>query len=91
MSALFHDVLGRDIESAALTYFEGLLEKGATTAKMAAMVFSSDEYQHVRVNDLYEQLLDRPADPAGLASFANELAHGVTDESIFAQILSSDE
>jgi hypothetical protein len=55
------------------------------------MIFLSDEYQHLRVNNLYEQLLDRPADPAGLASFAAELAQGVTDESIIAQVVASDE
>ncbi|MGH7136894.1 MAG: DUF4214 domain-containing protein, partial [Pirellulales bacterium] len=91
LHALFADTLGRDIDSGALTYFTGLMANGRTTDEIATMIFLSDEYQRVRVNDLYEQLLDRPADPAGLAYFAAELAWGVTDESIMAQMLSSDE
>jgi hypothetical protein len=62
-----------------------------TTNDIAAMVFSSAEYERRRVNELYEQLLDRPADSAGLAYFGNQLAHGVNDESIIAQIIASDE
>jgi hypothetical protein len=91
LEATFRDALGRQIDPAALTYFEGLMSKGASAADMAAAIFSSDEYHRVRVNSLFEQLLDRPADPGALAYFAGELDSGDRDEVVISQLISSDE
>jgi hypothetical protein len=91
LTALFHDALGRAIEPAALSYFTGLMAKGASVADMAASVFNSDEYHRLRVNALFEQFLDRPADPGALAYFADELDNSGTDELVIAQLLASDE
>jgi hypothetical protein len=91
LSALFQDALGRPIESAAMTYFEGLMSNGASAADVAAAVFSSDEYHRLRVNSLFEQFMDRPADAGALAYFAGELDNGERDEIVISQLLSSDE
>ncbi|HEV3339930.1 MAG TPA: MBG domain-containing protein, partial [Pirellulales bacterium] len=91
LNALFRDALGRQIESAATTYFEGLMSKGWSAADVATAVFSSDEYHRLRVNALLEQFLNRPADPAALAYFASELDDGSRDELVISQLLASDE
>jgi hypothetical protein len=91
LNALFRDALGRQIEPAALTYFESLVAEGASAAEIAEVVFASDEYHRLRVNSLFEQFLDRPADAGALAYFAGELDHGERDEIPISQLLSSDE
>ncbi|HWB10387.1 MAG TPA: DUF4214 domain-containing protein [Pirellulales bacterium] len=91
LDALFRDALGRPIDQAALTYFGGLMAGGASAADVAEVVFTSDEYHRVRVNELFEQFLDRPADPGAFAYFAGELDAGATDELVITQLISSDE
>ena len=91
VSALFNDALGRAIDPAALTYFEGLMAQGATAADIAASVFNSDEYHRIRVDALFEQFMDRTADAGAVAYFASELDNGGTDELVIAQLLASDE
>ncbi|HVX12981.1 MAG TPA: DUF4214 domain-containing protein [Pirellulales bacterium] len=91
LETLFNDALGRAIDPAALTYYEGLMAGGATPGDIASIIFNSDEYHRVRVNDLFEQFLDRPADVDGLAFFAGELDDGITDELVITQLTSSDE
>jgi parallel beta-helix repeat protein len=91
LKALFRDALGRQIDPAALTYFEGLVAEGASSAEIAEAVFASDEYHRLRVNSLFEQFLDRPADAGALAYFAGELDEGERDEIVISQLLASDE
>lgn len=91
LKALFQHALGRAIDPAALTYFEGQMAQGVSAADIAASVFNSDEYHRVRANVLFEQFMDRPGDQGGLAFFAGELDHGSTDELVISQLLASDE
>ncbi|HWB10980.1 MAG TPA: Calx-beta domain-containing protein [Pirellulales bacterium] len=91
LSVLFQNALGRQIEPAAVTYFEGLMSNGASAADVAAAVLNSDEYHRLRVDLFFEQFLNRPADPNALAYFADELDSGGTDELVISQMLASDE
>ncbi|HWB10985.1 MAG TPA: Calx-beta domain-containing protein [Pirellulales bacterium] len=91
LKAAFQDILGRQIDPAALTYFEGLMSQGASAADVGAAIFASDEYHRLRVNSFFEQFLDRSADAHALAYFAGELDDGRTDELVISQILASDE
>lgn len=91
LDALFRDALGRAIDPSALTYFQGQMAHGATPFQVAAMIFASDEYAHVRADALIEQFLDRPADPTTADPIAAQLAQGETDEHAIAQLLASDE
>ena len=91
LKALFHDALGRPIDSGTLTYFTGLMAKGMSAAEVADAVFSSDEYHRLRVDALFEQFMGRAADTGALGYFAGELDNGATDELVIAQLISSDE
>jgi hypothetical protein len=91
LTAVFQDALGRAIDPAALTYFEGQMANGASAADVAAAVFSSDEHHRVHVNELFQEFLDRPADAGARNYFAGELDADLTDQYVIAQLLSSDE
>jgi hypothetical protein len=91
LTAVFQDALGRAIDPAALTYFEGQMAGGASAADVAAAIFSSDEYHRVRVSEFFQELLNRPADPGALTYFAGELDDGLTDQYVIGQLLASDE
>ncbi len=91
LTAAFQDALGRAIDPAALTYFEGQMAGGVSAADVAAAIFSSDEYHRVRVNELFQEFLNRRADAGALNYFAGELDDGLTDQYVITQLLSSDE
>ena len=90
LDALFRDALGRAIDQQALAYFQGQMAQGATPSQVAALIFASNEYDHVRADALIEQFLDRPADHATADPIAARLAQGETDEQAIAQLLASD-
>jgi uncharacterized protein (TIGR03118 family) len=91
LDALFHDALGRSVDSGARQYFDQLLASGDTTGQVAALVISSSEYLDDVVKGIYLQFLDRPADAGGLAFWASQLQAGVRDEQIIDAIAASDE
>jgi hypothetical protein len=86
---LFIDLLGREVDAAALTTFTTALTSGATRASVAGSVVASTEYLGRVVNDLYQQLLGRPADATALAAFTTLLQSGGTPEQVLAQIVGS--
>jgi uncharacterized protein (TIGR03118 family) len=91
LDALFQDALGRAVDSGARQFFDQALADGATTAQVAAIVFSSPEYLSDVVNNIYLGFLDRPADSSGLGFWSSQLAQGATDGQIIAAVTASDE
>jgi hypothetical protein len=88
---LYEDLLRRQADSAGLAYWSGLLDRGASRARVALDIEQSLEYRQDEVQALYARYLYRNADPAGLATFANLLAHGSTLEQVAADIVGSAE
>jgi hypothetical protein len=92
VAQLFQDLLGRQVDTAALAYFGGALDdKVLSRAQVVAIIQGSPEYQLAEVNSLYIAELNRPGEPAGLSFFTGLLAHGATFEQVKAIILGSDE
>jgi hypothetical protein len=92
VAQLFHDLLGRQVDPAALAFFGDSLDaKVLNRADVVSIVQGSPEYLLAEVNNLYLLELNRSGDPAGLNFFARALASGATLEHVKAAILASDE
>jgi PKD repeat protein len=80
VAAVYHDLLGRDADPGALTYWTNQLDNNLPRASFVLTVLGSTEYRRKVVDSLFQSLLGRPADPTGLAYFANFLASGTIDQ-----------
>jgi autotransporter-associated beta strand protein len=89
--ALFHDLLGRPVDSGAAAAISAELAAGAARATVVAQVMSKAEYQQDLVASYYQQYLDRAADSAGLNYAVGRLAAGASEESLIAAFVSSPE
>jgi hypothetical protein len=88
---LYQDLLQRPADSGGLTYWSGLLDRGASRPSVALGIEQSPEYRQDEVQALYAQYLHRNADTTGLVVFSNFLAHGGTLEQVAADIVGSGE
>ncbi len=91
LAALYENALARAVDATGQAAFTTLLLQGDTRAQVAALIFSSGEYQQDLVLADYQALLLRPADVAGLAFFSNAVAQGAHAEAILAMIAGSSE
>jgi hypothetical protein len=92
LNALFSDALNRTIDpGSAATLGQALASQTLTRGTIAAMVFSSLEYDQNIVQVYYQSFLHRQADSSGLTSFASGLQQGELDQDVIAAILSSQE
>ena len=87
LQALYHDVLHRDIDEAALGFWEFSLVKGASRAQVAEAILASDEYRGDVVQEYFQRFLDRNAEPAGFDFWLQELRQGIGDDLLLAGIL----
>ena len=90
-TALFQDLLGRNIESAALSNAKSVLAAGGSRIALAQAVLASPESDAREVSGLFQQLLRRDPDTGGLATFTAALHGGASDEQAAANIAGSDE
>jgi Domain of unknown function (DUF4214) len=90
-TALFQDVLGRNIDSAGASFAKGFLASGGSRLAFTQLVQSSPESDAHEVRGLFQQLLRRDADAGGLAAFTAARHSGASDEQIAAAIAGSDE
>jgi hypothetical protein len=91
LDALYHDALGRGIDPGGLAACHALLAAGDTPGQVAALIFSSLEYQEHLIHHYYQVFLRRDADAAGLQDRLNDFAEQARDELILAAIVGSDE
>jgi hypothetical protein len=91
LDALYHDALGRNIDSAGQSLFSNRLADGVTRRDIASAIFGSGECRQDLVQGYYHSILGRAAGHAGLAYFADALAGGTRDETVMADILASEE
>ncbi len=91
LSALYRDVLHRDIDGAGQAQFGALLANGVSRSDVALMVLQSREARETLVSNLYQQLLLRTAEAAGRDAWVSLLEGGGTVEDIIAGIVASDE
>jgi hypothetical protein len=88
---VYHDLLGRQVDTNGLLYWSGRLDAGLTRSQLVASVESSDEYRQDEVASLYQRYLHRAAEPSALDAGEKLLATGLSDEQLAAIVVSSDE
>jgi hypothetical protein len=91
LSALYRDLLGRDIDPTGASAWSSVLNAGATPTAVAQALINTSEARSALVSGLYQRYLHRPADPTGLASFSSALARGMRDEQLIAYLVGSSE
>jgi hypothetical protein len=90
VNEVFHDLLARQADPGALTFFAGLSASG-NRQQAIADIESSDEYRNDQVETLYQHYLHRAADPGGLQFFTSQLANGGTPEQVATALVGSPE
>jgi hypothetical protein len=91
LNALYHDALGRAIDSSGQATFSQALIAGMTRVQVATAIFTSPEYRQNLVEGYYMTYLRRQADTEGLNTFVGALQSGATDENVIAAIVGSTE
>jgi uncharacterized repeat protein (TIGR01451 family) len=91
LQGLYHDVLGRSIDTGAFSGRAVQLAQGTSRYAEAMQILTSPEAYMVLTEYDYRTYLHRDADPAGLAGWVNALMHGMRDEDVLASVIASDE
>jgi trimeric autotransporter adhesin len=88
---VYRDLLKRDAEAQAQTYWTTALGSGLTRLQFTDTVAASPEYRTIEIQNIFSRYLGRPADPASLASFSQFMAQGGTLETATAILIGSQE
>jgi hypothetical protein len=90
-NAIYQDLLGRPVDTAAQTAILAQLATGAARSQIASQVMAHGEYQQRMVQTWYQQFLGRTAEAGGLNYAVGRLADGISEELVIAAIISSPE
>ncbi len=90
-TALYQDVLGRNIDSGALQNAKNFLAGGGSRLTLTQLVQFSPEQDAHLVREQFQQMLRRDADQGAIDAFAAARHGGSTDEQIAQAIAGSDE
>jgi hypothetical protein len=74
---IYADVLGRAPDASGLATYSAMLEDGATTASIRAIISQSPEAQN-DLNQLFLQVLGRNIDPSGDATYTSFINNGAS-------------
>lgn len=74
--AMYHDILLRDVDSAGLVTWSGMLASGAGQPALVASLTSSEEYVRMRITDAYVEVLGRKPDAAGMKHWYDRIRSG---------------
>ncbi len=91
LANLFPDLLNRNIDTGANTYYQYLLNSGTSRNQVAQQILASTEYRTDLVDTYYIGMYHRQGDSGGLNFFTGQLNDGVTDESVLAYMLAQAE
>jgi hypothetical protein len=93
LDALYQDAFNRAPDAGGRTYFDHLLAGGASTAQVAAIIFSPHDQEYVQdlVASYYQSYLRRSADSSGLSYFIGVFPLGARDQDVIATLVGSDE
>lgn len=88
---IYHDLLGRSVDPAALAAIANELSAGATRTMVVEQVLTTNEYRQNVVQTFFSEYLGRPADATALSAGTASLNAGVSDQQLAAAIVASDE
>ncbi|HVA48652.1 MAG TPA: GDSL-type esterase/lipase family protein [Pirellulales bacterium] len=91
-SAVYKDVLQRQIDPSALAYWTSLLDSGLPVQAVAGAVAHSDEYDaNIVIGPDFQRYLQRGASASDIAFYTAAMQSGASDEQIEAVLVASDE
>jgi len=91
VTGLYHQLLQREPDAVGLAAHTRALETSASSADVAAAIYSSREFRTAQAERYYENLLGRIGDQAGVAQWADRLFARVPEETVSAEMASSRE
>ncbi len=91
LNALYQDLLGRPVDTAAQSFYLTQLAGGFARSSVALLVLTSAEYRHNLITGFYQRLLHRTPAAGEVNSFTSAMDSGTTDEDIVVALVSSAE
>ena len=91
VSALYRELLQREITPSEVSYWTTLLTGGMSRLAVATQITSSTEYYSVYIKNLFLSYLGRTAQTPDINFYLQEFQNGETPNQVKAQILSSGE
>ena len=91
VNEVYHDLLGRQAEPGALTYWGGIAAAGGDRQQIIAQIQNSNEYRLDQTQALFQHYLHRAADPGAQTFGAAFLASGHTVEQLADVLIGSSE
>jgi uncharacterized repeat protein (TIGR01451 family) len=91
VSGLYQTVLNRLPDPSGNGYFLGLLAKGASTAQVTSMLWTSDEHRGIQADQIYRSVLGRAPSASERAGAAGALKAGASEAAVARQLYTSAE
>ncbi len=91
VNEVFHDLLGRQAEPGALTFWGGQAAAGGNRQQIVAQIINSNEYRLDQTEALYQHYLHRAADPSAQTFGVAFLQSGKTVEQLADVLIGSPE
>ena len=91
LSAVYHDLFGRDVDPTGALAFGAALAQGASRTTIAETILLSVEAQQDLVQGYYQLFLGRQGDLGGLNAWVDSLRHGATSGDVIVAFVASDE
>jgi hypothetical protein len=88
---LYRDILGRQADTAGLSFWVGQLQAGMSQAAVAQGFMHSTEHLSAEVTSYFQTFLGRAPDAAGLAFWVADMQGGATEQRVVSGIASSRE
>ena len=89
LTAIYHDLFGRAVDSAGSMVFGAALSSGASRTQIALSILTSREAEQALVKSYYSLFLQRPGDSGGVNFFTAQLLQGIREEAVVAALTAS--
>jgi hypothetical protein len=91
VTAVYHDILGRDPDPSGQAAFLAQLNAGASRSTVALEMLSSDEYRRILIQSYFTKYLGRVPSEGDFNVFLQTFQQGATDETVLSIIVGSAE
>ncbi len=88
---MYAEVLGRPVTSSELTTWDNALNEGYSRAKIAQIMFNSQEYATLLINSDFLLVVHRPADPGAITYWTPNVLSTQKDGDLLVSLFTSTE